>query len=81
MNLRNRLFLKFSRETLKKNELSLTDPATLQKEVFYRLIAGGADTLFGKEHNFSSIESVESVPGGIQCGYNRSVRDSRSWSQ
>lgn len=74
MNLRNRLFLKFSRETLKKNELSLTDPATLQKEVFYRLIAGGADTLFGKEHNFSSIESVESVPGGIQCGYNRSVK-------
>lgn len=80
MNLRNRLFLRFSGEVLKNNELSMEDPALLQRDVFYKLIDGGTDTLFGRDHNFSSIEVVQNNPvgsGRMQCGYDQSLKKFR----
>jgi len=77
MNLRNGLFLRFGKGLLKQNELSAENPALLQRELFCKLIDSGADTLFGKEHKFSSIEVVESMPnsrGRARSSYEKSFK-------
>jgi len=58
-----------SRNMLKSIDLNIKNPAIFQKILFKELIARGANTEFGKEHNFGSIKSIENY------GQNVPLRD------
>jgi GH3 auxin-responsive promoter. len=59
MGLINNIYLKFSSKYLKDISLSAKDPMPFQYFWFKNLIENGKDTLFGKDHNFSNISSIE----------------------
>ena len=46
----------FAKIIFKRNQKWVNNPVKAQQQTFRKLIASGSKTLFGKEHNFSSIE-------------------------
>ena len=46
----------FAKIIFKRNQKWVNNPVKAQHETFQKLIASGSKTLFGKDHNFSSIE-------------------------
>ena len=46
----------FAKIIFKRNQKWVNNPVNAQQETFQKLIASGSKTLFGKDHNFSSIE-------------------------
>jgi len=46
----------FAKIIFKRNQKWVNNPVKAQQETFQKLIASGSKTLFGKDHNFSSIE-------------------------
>ncbi len=59
MSVINKIFLLFSSELLKTLEAGRKNPRLLQNRVFDDLLKGGNQTVFGKEHCFDKIRSVE----------------------
>ena len=55
MSLINNIFTRFSRNLIKEVEISHLYPMEYQVDWFNRLTWAGADTAFGKEHNFSTF--------------------------
>lgn len=55
MSLINNIFTRFSRDLIKEVEMSHLCPMEYQVDWFNRLTWAGADTAFGKEHNFSTF--------------------------
>ena len=45
----------FAKIIFKRNQKWVNNPVNAQQETFQKLIASGSKTLFGKDHNFSSI--------------------------
>ncbi len=59
MSLINKIYLRFSAPLLKEIERSRKNPYAYQAEWFGKLIKCGSDSLFGREHDFRAIKSVE----------------------
>ena len=59
MSLINNIFTRYNRDLIKEIEISRLSPVDYQINWFNKLTWSGADTAFGKEHNFSSF----CVPG------------------
>ena len=61
----NQICLRWFSPTLKRVEKSRKDPMLFQHSEFKELIHKGSDTLFGNEHRFSAIESIESYQRSV----------------
>ncbi|MDD2594343.1 MAG: GH3 auxin-responsive promoter family protein [Bacteroidales bacterium] len=59
MNIINNIFLLYASAMLKSTDFGRHYPADSQQKTFRQLIKGGADTLFGHEHDFGGINSIE----------------------
>ena len=59
MKLLNQIFLKYSHNLLKEIDQSRHNPMLYQHQWFNYLISNGAESLFGREHNFSQIKTIQ----------------------
>ncbi|HPH52960.1 MAG TPA: GH3 auxin-responsive promoter family protein [Bacteroidales bacterium] len=59
MSLINKIYLSCAHGMLKGLDRTRKYPFEVQKEVFTTLLKGGADTIFGSEHGFSKISSIQ----------------------
>lgn len=59
MSLLNSIYLKFYSNFLKEIDVSRSNPFSYQDYWFKELIRRGANTAFGREHNFSSIKNID----------------------
>lgn len=59
MSITSTIFRRISRNRLNLLERSRVEPEAFQSKCFKELIEAGSETAFGKEHHFSSINSVE----------------------
>jgi len=57
MSIKSILSLPFANYIVSKNKKWKNDALSYQTKIFYNLIKNGKDTLFGKEHDFSSINT------------------------
>ena len=62
----NSLYLAFSKGLVREIEKSRKEPLEYQEQWFKKLVANGAESLFGKEHGFGGIKGIrdfrENVP-------------------
>lgn len=62
----NSLYLAFSKGLVREVEKSRKEPLEYQEQWFKKLVANGAESLFGKEHGFGGIKGIrdfrENVP-------------------
>ena len=49
----------------RKNEKWIKNPLKIQEKVFMNLLKKGRDTLFGKDHEFDKITTIESFKSKI----------------
>lgn len=59
MNLINNIFLNFSKDLLQEIDTSRSNPMLYQYKWFKHLVEQGSRSIFGIEHNFTGIKSVE----------------------
>ncbi|MBO7305932.1 MAG: GH3 auxin-responsive promoter family protein, partial [Bacteroidales bacterium] len=59
MSLLNSIYLKFYSNFIKEIDITRNNPYAYQEYWFKELIRRGANTAFGKEHNFDSIKNID----------------------